>query len=109
MPYKVIEGVYTKENYSHNNFPVYRRENGDLLFHYSNTSMEVQKRLIFGLNLSDYFVVAADFYSTVDPVSWLTSKSLDRSDVFGGLISFGSFGTCAIKGMAMSQLVVRRL
>ena len=91
MPYKVIEGVYTKENYSHNNFPVYRRENGDLLFHYSNTSMEVQKRLIFGLNLSDYFVVAADVYSTVDPVSWLTSKSLDRSDVFGGLISFWQF------------------
>ena len=91
MPYKVIEGVYTKENYSHNNFPVYRRENGDLLFHYSNTSMEVQKRLIFGLNLSDYFGVAADVSSTVDPVSWLTSKSLDRSDVFAGLISFWQF------------------
>ena len=91
MPYKVIEGVYTKENYSQNNFPVYRRENGDLLFYYSNTSMEVQKRLIFGLNLSDYFGVAADVYSTVDPVSWLTSGSLDRSDVFGGLISFWQF------------------
>ena len=91
MPYKVIEGVYTKENYSQNNFPVYRRENGDLLFYYSNTSMEVQKRLIFGLNLSDYFGVAADVYSAVDPVSWLTSGSLDRSDVFGGLISFWQF------------------
>ena len=53
--------------------------------------MEFQKRLIFGLNLSDYFGVAADVYSTVDPVSWLTSKSLDRSDVFGGLISFWQF------------------
>ena len=90
MPYKIIEGVYTKENYSHNNFPVYRRENGDLLFYY-NTSTEVQKSLIFGLNLSDYFGVAADVYSTVDPVSWLTSRSLDRSDVFGGLISYWQF------------------
>ena len=53
--------------------------------------MEFQKRLIFGLNLSDYFGVAADVYSTVDPVSWLTSKSLDRSDVFGGLISYWQF------------------
>ena len=53
--------------------------------------MEVQKRLIFGLNLSDYFGVAADVYSTVDPVSWLTSGSLDRSDVFGGLISYWQF------------------
>ena len=89
MPYKVIEGVYTKDNYSQNNFLVYRRENGDLLFYYSNTSVEVQKRLIFGLNLSDYF--AADVYSAVDPVSWLTSGSLDRSDVFGGLISYWQF------------------
>ena len=24
MPYKIIEGVYTKENNNHNNFPVYR-------------------------------------------------------------------------------------
>ena len=84
MPYKIIEGVY-KENYSHNNFPVYRRENGNLLFYYSNISTEDEKRLIFGLNPSDYFGVAAHVYSAVDPVSWLTSGSLNRSDVFEGL------------------------
>ena len=69
MPYKIIEGVYTKENYSHNNFPVYRRENGNLLFYYSNISTEDEKRLIFGLNPSDYFGVAAHVYSAVDPVA----------------------------------------
>ena len=77
MPYKIIEGVYTKENYSHNNFPVYRRENGDLLFYYSNTAIEVQKRLIFGLNLSDYFGVNADVYSTVVPGVWIEVMSLE--------------------------------
>ena len=75
------------------------RENGDLLFYYSNTSMEVQKRLIFGLNLSDYFGVAADVYSAVDPVSWLSSGSLNRSDVFEGLISFWQFWNMSDKSI----------
>ena len=99
MPYKIIEGVYTKENYSHNNFPVYRRENGNLLFYYSNISTEDEKRLIFGLNPSDYFGVAAHVYNAVDPVSWLTSGSLDRSDVFGGLISFWQFWNISNKSV----------
>ena len=85
MPYKIIEGVYTKENNNHNNFPVYRRENGNLLFYYY-ISKEGLKFLSFGLNLKHYIGVAAEVYSAVDPVSWLNSGSLDRSDVFGGLI-----------------------
>ena len=99
MPYKIIEGVYTKENYSHNNFPVYRRENGNLLFYYSNISTEDEKRLIFGLNPSDFFGVAAHVYNAVDPVSWLTSGSLNRSDVFGGLISFWQFWNMSNKSI----------
>ena len=85
MPYKIIEGVFTKENNNHNNFPVYRRENDNLLFYYY-ISKEGKKYLAFGLNLKDYFGVAAAVYSAVDPVSWLSSGSLDRSDVFVGLI-----------------------
>ena len=85
MPYKIIEGVYSKENNNHNNFPVYRQENGNLLFYY-NVSKEGLKVLIFGLNLKHYFGVAANVYRNVDPVSWLNSGSLDRSDVFRGLI-----------------------
>ena len=85
MPYKIIEGVYTKENNNHNNFPVYRRENGNLLFYYY-ISKEGLNFLSFGLNLKHYIGVAAEVYSAVDPVSWLNSGSLDRSDVFGGLI-----------------------
>ena len=61
--------------------------------------MEDQKRLIFGLNLRDYFGVAANFYKGVDPVSWLTSGSLDRSDVFGGLISNWQFWNMSDKSI----------
>ena len=59
MPYKIIEGVYTKENNNHNNFPVYRRENGNLLFYYY-ISKEGLKFLSFGLNLKHYIGVAAE-------------------------------------------------
>ena len=86
MPYKIIEGVFTKENNNHNNFPVYRHENGNLLFYYY-ISKSGFKFLFFGLNLEHYFDVAAEVYSAVDPVSWLNYESLDRSDVFGGLIN----------------------
>ena len=65
--------------------------NGNLLFYCSNISTEDEKRLIFGLNPSDFFGVAAHVYNAGDPVSWLTSGSLDRSDVFGGLISYWQF------------------
>ena len=92
MPYKVIEGVYTKENYSHNNFPVYRSENGNLLFYFSNISLEDQTRLIFlGFNLKDYLGVATDVYSAVNRESWLTFGSLNRSDVFERLIDYWQY------------------
>ena len=84
MPYKNIEGVYIRENSSHNNFPVYRRENGNLLFYY--TTSKGEKFLAFGRDLRDYFGVAAWVSSAVDPHDWLSSGSLDRNDVFNGLI-----------------------
>ena len=81
MPYKMIEGVYIKENNTHNNFPVYRRENDNLLVYYAASS-NGQKFLVFGLSLENYFGV----YSATDPQLWLRSGSLDRNDVFRGLI-----------------------
>ena len=85
MPYKIIEGVFIKENYNYNSFPVYRRENDNLLFYY-HIGKGGQKYLIFGLNLQDYFGVAAIVSSSSDPISWLNYGSLDKSDVFGGVV-----------------------
>ena len=84
MPYKIIEGVYVEENKSHNNFPVYRRENDNLLFYH--TSSKGTDYLVFGLNLQYYFGVAGIVYSSVDPSTWLHSGILDSDNVFGGLI-----------------------
>ena len=83
MPYKIIEGVYNKESYYHNNFPVYRLENDTLLFYH--TVSEGNDYLVFGLNLNDYFGVAATVYR--DPASWLSSAILDRNDIFGGIVN----------------------
>ena len=107
MPYKIIEGVYTKENYSHNNFPVYRQENGNLLFYY-HISKKGFKFLFFGLNLEHFFDVAAEVYSAVDPVSWLNYGSLDRSDVFGGLINRWWFYNTRNKTITTLQLIIGR-
>ena len=85
MPYKMIEGVYIKENNTHNNFPVYRRENDNLLVYYAASS-NGQKFLVLGLSLENYFGVAGIVYSATDPQLWLRSGSLDRNDVFRGLI-----------------------
>ncbi|KAL9964272.1 hypothetical protein ACROYT_G027890 [Oculina patagonica] len=82
-PYKIIEGVYIKEKNNHNNFPVYRRENGNLLFYY-HVSDKGNNYLVFGLDLNDYFGVAAILYS--DPSFWLKSGILDRNDIFGGIV-----------------------
>ena len=84
MPYKIIEGVYIRENSRHNNFPVYRRENDNLLFYY--TTSKGVKFLAFGRDLQEYFGVAARVNSAVDPDVWLSAGSLDRNDVFNGLI-----------------------
>ena len=84
MPYKIIEGVYIRENSRHNNFPVYRRENDNLLFYY--TTSKGVKFLAFGRDLQEYFGVAARVSSAVDPDVWLRTGRLDRNDVFNGLI-----------------------
>lgn len=84
MPYKIIEDVYIRENSTHNNFPIYRRENDNLLFYY--TTSKGIKFLAFGRDLQDYFGVAARVSSAVDPNVWLSTGSLDRNDVFNGLI-----------------------
>ena len=76
MPYKIIEGVYIEEDDYHNNFPVYRRENGTLLFYHS-VDNKGKNYLVFGLNLKDYFGVAALLHT--DPSSWLSSRNLDMN------------------------------
>ncbi len=83
MPYKIIEGVYTKQKDDYNNFPVYRRENDNLLFYH--TVSKGRNYLVFGLNLNDYFGVAAILYR--EPSFWLRSGVLDRNDVFGGIVN----------------------
>ena len=85
MPYKMIEGVYTKENYDHNHFPVFRREHDNLLFYYMINRNGVHF-LVFGFGLEKVFGVVARVYSNVDPTTWPGSDSLDRNDVFGGLV-----------------------
>ncbi|XP_078380280.1 uncharacterized protein LOC144663243 [Oculina patagonica] len=83
VPYKIIEGVYTKQKDDYNNFPVYRRENDNLLFYH--TVSKGSNYLVFGLNLNDYFGVAAILYR--DPSFWLSSGVMDRNDVFGGIVN----------------------
>ena len=88
MPYKIIEGVYIEDDDYHNNFPVFRRENGTLLF-YHTVDNKGKHYLVFGLNLKDYFGVAALLHT--DPSSWLSSRNLDMNDVFGGIVSHWEF------------------
>lgn len=85
MPYKMIEGVYIMQKNNHNSFPVYQREYDNLLFYYY-ISKDGRKYLDFH-GSKGYFGVAATVYNATDPVSWLTSGSLDRTDVFEGLIN----------------------
>ena len=84
MPYKMIEGVFIKEEDDQNSFPVYRRENDNLLF-YHYDSNKGNNYLVFGLNLNDYFGVAAVLYR--DPSFWLRYGILDRNDIFGGIVN----------------------
>ena len=86
MPYKMIEGVYVKEDKTHNNFPLYKRENDNLVL-YLYTGKNAKNYLVFGLGVLDHFGIAATLYSYVDPTFWLSSGILDREDVFQGLIS----------------------
>lgn len=88
MPYKVIEGVYIEEDDYHNNFPVFRLENGSLLF-YHTVDNEGKHYLVFGVNLKDYFGVAALLHS--DPSSLLNSEALFMNDIFVGIVSHWEF------------------
>jgi len=89
MPYKIIEGVYIEEDNYHNNFPVFRKENGSLLF-YHTVDNKGKHYLVFGVNLKDYFGVAAVLQR--DPSSWLSSGiSIDMNDVFGAMVSHWEF------------------
>jgi len=88
MPYKVIEGVYIEEDDYHNNFPVFRLENGSLLF-YHTVDNEGKHYLVFGVNLKNYFGVAARLYR--DPSSLLSSETLFMNDIFFGIVSHWEF------------------
>ena len=88
MPYKIIEGVYIEEDNYHNNFPVFRRENGSLLFYYT-VDNKGKHKLVFGVNLKDYFGVAALLHG--DPSSLLSSGILNMNDVFGRIVSHWEF------------------
>ena len=85
MPYKMIEGVYVKENNTYNNFPVYKKENDNMLF-YLYKSKERTYFLLFGRYPQEYFGAAARLKSDVYPSVWLSYGTLDRKDVFKGLI-----------------------
>ena len=85
MPYKMIEGVYIKEDNSYNNFPVYQKENHNMLF-YLYKNEKGTNFLVFGRYLREYFGVAAGLQSYVYPLRWLSSRTLDTKDVFKGLI-----------------------
>ena len=88
MPYKMIEGVYTRTKDNYNNFPVYLRENFDNLGLYYYQDKNGDKLLTFGNHLGDgifdHYGLAARLNR--DPTSWLLSAALDRNDVFGRLV-----------------------
>ena len=88
MPYKMIEGVYTRTKDYYNNFPVYQRENVHNLGLYYYPGKNGDKLLTFGNDLGDglfnHYGLAARLNK--DPTSWLVS-ALDRNDVFGRLVN----------------------
>ena len=83
MPYKMIEGVYVKHIYDYNNFPVYRRERDNLIFYYSKKKYGYY---VFGLSYKHSFGVAAKVFGFSNPTAWPASGSLNRNDVFEGLV-----------------------
>lgn len=85
MPYKMIEGVYVKHIYDYNNFPVYRRERDNLIFYYSKTKYGYY---VFGLSYKHSFGVAAKVFGFSNPTAWPASGSLNRNDVFEGLVRY---------------------
>ena len=87
MPYKMIEGIYTRTKDDYNNFPVYKRENVDNLGLYYYQDKNGDKLLTFGNHLGDGVFDSYGLAARLnrDPTSWLLS-SLDRYDVFGRLV-----------------------
>lgn len=85
MPYKMIEGVYVKHIYDYNNFPVYRRERDNLIFYYSKKKYGYY---VFGLSYKHSFGVAAKVFGFSNPTAWPASGSLNRNDVFEGLVRY---------------------
>ncbi|XP_078380026.1 uncharacterized protein LOC144662974 [Oculina patagonica] len=93
MPYKMIEGVYIKQNDSYNNFPVYHRE-GDRNFglYFQTYRKGDINYLEFGNNFGDdsflkYGVVARLYPSAVsDPLFWLRWGTVKKRDMFYGLV-----------------------
>lgn len=65
MFYKMIEGVYVKEDKIYNNFLLYKRENDNLVF-YLYMVQNVKNYLVFGFGVFDYFGIVVIFYSYVD-------------------------------------------
>ncbi|XP_078380020.1 uncharacterized protein LOC144662966 [Oculina patagonica] len=88
MPYKMIEGVYIKQNDSYNNFPVFRRESDSDLRLYYHIDKKSNKLLVFGNNFGDgsFFQFGVASRLSSDPLSWLSSGTLNKSDVFSGLV-----------------------
>lgn len=83
----MIEGVYIRTNDYYNNFPVYQRENVSNLGLYYYPDKNGNKLLTFGNDLGDGFFNHYGLAARLNgnPTSWLVS-SLDRNDVFGGLV-----------------------
>ena len=90
MPYKMIEGVYIKEDNSYNNFPVYQKENHNMLFYLYKTEKGTNF-LLFGRYLQEYFGAAARLRSDVSPSLWLRYGTLDGKEVFKGLIDLWQY------------------
>ncbi len=84
----MIEGVYIKQNDSYNDFPVYRREGDSDLELHCHIDKKGNKLLVIGKSTGDAFLndFGVDARLSSDPLSWLSSGTLNRSDVFGGLV-----------------------
>ncbi len=100
MPYKVIEGVYIKENDSYNGFPVYRREgnrNLGLYFQTYHIGDDYYNYLHFGNIFGDgsllkYGVTAKLYPTSVSaPLFWLMWGTVNKRDMFYGIVQYWEY------------------
>ena len=85
----MVEGVYiNKANDYYNNFPVYRRGNDRDLGLYYHNDKNGDKLLVFGNDFDDGSLVQFGVSARLsnNPLSWLSSGTLNQSDVFSGLV-----------------------